>query len=102
MNLAGAALYAILVLVLIDWRQTLTIARSPDRWRERNPVLAWLVKRAAPQVGLELTLETYFLGAAAVLVFAALFVWAWVPALCLPLQAWCVWNNHRIGIRPSL
>jgi hypothetical protein len=29
----------LIVLLVIDWRQTLVIARNPGRWTERNPLL---------------------------------------------------------------
>lgn len=32
-------LVTLLVLLVIDWRQTLSIARNPERWYERNPAL---------------------------------------------------------------
>lgn len=29
----------LLVVLVIDWRQTLTIAKNPDKWFEMNPIL---------------------------------------------------------------
>lgn len=95
----GVLMLAVLVLLLvIDWRQTLIIAR-PGGWHERNPVLAWLIDRSPKLV------HGYFaLCIAAVLLAAWLLrdepvALAWLSGIAALLQAVPVLNNHRIGIR---
>lgn len=90
-------LVAMLVLLVIDWRQTLVIARNPQRWYERNPALgehpsvarvnAWFALMAAGVLGIAWLcrgLPDVFV------VFASTVVVA---------EVICVVNNWRLGIR---
>lgn len=86
---------ALFVLLALDWLQTLTIATHPRRWRERNPMLG---EHPAPW-GVHL----WFSACAWALVIGLLVLPASVlkPALMIWVvgELWCVWNNHRLGIR---
>lgn len=108
--MSGAALLLVAVLalaLLLDWRQTVTIARNPGRWRERNPACAWLMARAAAHgLRAELGVHVWFalaalFGAACVLLLGRSL---WLYALFVPwliAQLWCVLGNHRKGIQPA-
>lgn len=87
------ALY--IVLLVIDWRQTLTIARNPERWYETNPILG-----RHPSV---LRVNVWF----AIVLTAGLCAMALLPTFCLLIVAvgavvegYFVFNNFRLGIRP--
>jgi hypothetical protein len=87
---------ALAVLLVIDWRQTLVIARNPLLWYERNPLLG---KHPSPT-----KVHAYFAASCAFLAGAvyllpqdcALVIVA-VAAVC---EVVCVANNYRHGIKP--
>jgi hypothetical protein len=87
---------AALVLYLIDWAQTLRIAREPERFRE-----SWnLVLPAHPSVA---QVHTWFASVAIVVGLALwllpeLRMWIWVAGCAI--EAACVVNNYRKAIRP--
>lgn len=89
------ALTAIAVLLLIlDWRQTLQIARDPGR-RELNPILG-----PKPSVG---RVNVYFAAWVGVLIAGA-FLLPHIAALVLMLvviavETWTVSRNYRRGLR---
>lgn len=85
----------------LDWRQTITIYRNPQRWRELDPVITAIARHAAtPERGVTL----WF---AFCLVSLLTFAW-WVPhpydAVLLMLAAAVemafVLHNRRLGIEP--
>lgn len=89
-----------LVLLVIDWRQTLFIASSPDDdWHESNPILGYNPK---PR-----TVHVYFAACCAVLVALGLLAYQTdhLDALCVVLvglaaiEVICVTHNYRVGIR---
>ena len=85
------------VLLAIDWRQTLTIAKNPDKWHEKNPILG-----EHPSV----TEVNIYFAACAVLTAGGIYLLPelWVAiglAVLCAVEAWAVVNNHRIGIRMS-
>lgn len=91
-----AVLGALLVLLVIDWRQTLAIAGNPAKWYERNPALG---KHPTPA-----RVHAWF---AAVMLATALAAWllrglpevfcAGAFAACVA-ELVCVVNNWRLGI----
>ena len=89
-------LAALALLLVIDWRQTLTIARNPWRWYERNPILG-----KHPSTG---RVHVWFaLVSIAIAVAAHLLPDLIVLALALlgiVIEGLCVANNWRLGIRP--
>lgn len=100
---------AALVLLAVDWLQSVTIARSSGRWTEQNPLARWLMRVAVERLQLpEVGVHVHFaLSAALVLIGAAvvhalwpehLIGWALLWAL---LEGYFVRHNHRLGIRPD-
>lgn len=94
--MTGALIVILALLMVLDWLQTLTIARNPHLWWERNPFLG-----RHPSVH---RVHTHFALTGAGL---ALLVWLLPEPFAVPLlacmlvaEAICVINNHRLGIRP--
>lgn len=84
------------LLLAIDWAQTLRIAREPERFRE-----AWnLVLPEHPSVA---QVHTWF-ASVALLAGIALWLLPWVrlplPLAVAVLEAACVVNNYRKGLKP--
>ena len=88
----------LVILLVIDWAQTLMIARHPHRWREQNPILG-----PHPTVA---QVHAYFV---AVMVLLALFVAVMHDAgawFCIPVGVMCaiqlefVVHNWRLGLKP--
>lgn len=94
------ALAVALILLAIDWRQTITIARNPDRWQEKNPFIRWLMEKLGREAGVNL----HFAVSAALI--AGVYFWIAYPlawaALWIVLEGWVCWHNHRLGIRPAV
>jgi hypothetical protein len=84
------------VLLLIDWAQTLRIAREPERFRE-----AWnLVLPEHPSVA---QVHAWFAGVALIVGLALWLLPAlrvWIAVAGGALEAACVVNNYRRGLRP--
>jgi hypothetical protein len=80
---------------IMDWGQTLRIAKSPDRWRETNPILGRHPKQS--------TVNLYFAGTlAAHTAIAYLLPKDWRRAwqiVWIGVEAGYVYNNYRAGIR---
>jgi hypothetical protein len=95
--LATVAL-AMLAMFVIDWQQTLVIARNPGRWSERNLVLG-----QHPTVG---RVNVYFAVAlVAIAAVAAVVPLPWAIALLAAVagvEGWCVVHNYRGGVRIAL
>lgn len=90
-----ALLFILMVLLVLDWRQTLRIFEL--RRRELNPVIRWAFARwgrrgvdgyFAACIALVLLLDAFYAGAFIVLAIAA------------AVQAFVVIRNYRLGIRP--
>lgn len=92
---AIATCLLMLALLVADYLQTLTIVRDP-KWRELNPLLSFELRQFPAQQ--EAVVAVYFAAVAALVVCLVWVGWAWAVAAVLPLQAWCVWHNWRIGI----
>ena len=98
-----------LVLLAVDWLQTVTIARNPGRWFERNPVIRWWMRLAVDRLHLpEVGVHVHFaLSAWLIVSVAAVIAW-WRPvhligwaALWVAVEGWMVRNNYRLGIKPA-
>ena len=102
-------LIAALVLLAVDWLQTVTIARSPGRWYERNPVIRWWMRRAVDRLQLpEVGVHVHFALSAVLTVVGAVVIARWWPAhligwaaLWVAVEGWMVRNNYRLGIKPA-
>jgi hypothetical protein len=93
---AIAILISAYVLLAIDWAQTLRIAREPERYRE-----AWnLVLPEHPSVA---QVHTWFAGVALIV---GLALWqlpdlrVWIAIAGGAVEAACVVNNYRRGLKP--
>ena len=88
---------ALAILLVIDWQQTRTIAKNPDKWRELNPLLG-----EHPPLRL---VNGYFALVLAGLAAAVRFVPEDILlvglAICTPVEGWVVVRNWRKGIRPT-
>jgi hypothetical protein len=89
------AIVALAPLLVIDWLQTLQIALNPNRWYERNPLLG----RNPPvwRVHLHFSLACWLV------VGLVLLPGWWAPgalAAFAAMEAICVVNNYRLGIKP--
>lgn len=88
--------FVLLVLLVIDWRQTLRIA-EPGGWHELNPIL-----------GHEPTPEGVHWYFTICMVLAAGLIWlatwsGWALSflvICTLVQATVVLRNYRMGIKP--
>lgn len=102
-------LIAALVLLAVDWLQTVTIARSAGRWSEQNPLARWFMRAAVERLHLpEVGVHVHFaLSAALVLIGAAVVHALWPDHLIgwallwAALEGYFVRHNHRLGIRPA-
>lgn len=85
----------LLMLLIVDWRQTLTIFRSGRR--ELNPVIRWAYARWGRR-----GIDGYFAAwIAGVALFHSSVPYGFVgSALVALVQAVVVVRNHRRGIRP--
>jgi Na+/melibiose symporter-like transporter len=93
------ALYVILaVLLLIDWRQSLVIAR-PGGWQETwNPVLRWLGDRFGAR-----GVHFWFAVVAVGLALAMWWLPEWAVAIAIAaigVEVAATVNNWRLGIKP--
>lgn len=94
--IATFILLAACVLLAIDWAQTLRIAREPERFRE-----AWNV--VLPEHPSVAQVHTWF---AAVALIVGLALWqlpalrVWIAVAGGAIEAACVVNNYRRGIKP--
>lgn len=92
-----AALVLALIMLAIDWRQTLTIARNPDKWREKNPLIRWQMAKLGAENGVNL----HF--ALSAVLISAVYFWIAYPlawaALWIVLEGYVCLHNHRLGIR---
>ena len=84
------------VLLAIDWRQTITIAKNPDKWHEKNPILG--------EHPTTMRVNIYFAVCAICVAIGIYFLpqtWAIVGlgVLCV-VEIYAVFNNFRIGIYP--
>jgi hypothetical protein len=95
-----ALLILLLVLLVLDWRQTLVIAR-PGGWVEGwNPILRRLID-CYSYAGV----HGWFAAVIAVCAGGAWFLWTdpalpWLAGACCALQAAPVIHNYRLGIKP--
>lgn len=98
---------ALWLLVPIDFGQTLQIAKKS--LPERNPLIRrYMLRFNTPTEGSVPGVKQYF--ARALLILAILSALGYFPLLrpivAIPMllwffpQAWCVFNNFRLGIRP--
>ena len=102
-------LIAAMVLLAVDWLQTVTIARTPGRWFERNPVIRWWMRRAVEHLRLpEVGVHVHFALSAVLTVVGAVVIAWWWPAhligwaaLWVAVEGWMVRNNYRFGIKPA-
>lgn len=101
-------IFAVLGLLLVlDCLQTMAIADLYP-WRERNPVLRWLIADILERDDRRAMVWVYFALATCAIVVAAVILsefageaWAFGFLVGLiALELYCVVNNHRIGIRP--
>lgn len=85
----------------LDWRQTLTIFRTPWRWRELNPAIRFLARTCfTPTRGVHFWFTF-------VLVLTLAIAW-WLPqpwgaavlAISALLETCFVQHNYRLGIQP--
>ncbi len=88
---------ALYILLFIDWRQTITIAKNPDKFREYNPILG---KHPSEE-----RVDYYFLVVAILAVVGLLFLAHWnstwvLPALFIAtlMELVVVIHNSREGI----
>jgi hypothetical protein len=97
-------LLVLLVLLAIDWRQTITIVRTNRK--ETNVILNRLWAKFSDKK--EEVTHMYFLVCS--LVWPVVFMVFWPSAhfylavgvaLCIPRQAYCVFNNFRLKIQPA-
>ena len=102
-----AALIVLALLLILDGLQTVTIAREPLLWRERNPVIRGFMRLAEkfhflPEHGVVLyfTLASLVIFGLAVILHKHPAFWLWVGGMA-GLELLCVINNHRLGIRPA-
>lgn len=87
------------ILLLLDWRQTLYIARHPECYSEINPMLGKHPSVAAVNV--------HFLArvALALAAFAVFIYLGWYPtalamsAVLVAVEGYCVWHNSKLGIK---
>lgn len=96
MGLNEALTALALILLGVDWLQTLQIARNPYRWGEMNALLG-----EHPSVS---RVNVYFALCFAASIGVAWLLWGTVDlALCAAalcaMQAWCVLHNWRNGVR---
>lgn len=82
---------ALVLLLLVDWAQTVQIAKHPERWYERNPLLG-----KHPSVR---RVHLWFAACVAAAVAVAVVAPA-VAALFVLVEVLCVVNNYLLGIRP--
>lgn len=92
---AIATCVLMLALLAADYLQTLTIVRDL-KWRELNPLLAWGILQFPGREAAVVSI--YFAAVAALVIQLAWVGWWWAVLAVLPLQAWCVWHNWRIGV----
>ena len=87
------ALY--LAFLALDYLQTLTIARNPDKWHETNPILG----PHPPEEGVNL----WFLIVAVVSCIAYWYFadWRMLSIAGVAVEGYYVVRNHRLGIRPA-
>jgi hypothetical protein len=98
-----------LVLLAVDWLQTVTIARNPGRWFERNPVILWWMRLAVDRLHLpEVGVHVHFaLSAVLIVGMACVIAWLWPrhligwAVLWVAVEGWMVRNNYRLGIKPA-
>lgn len=80
---------------ILDWTQTLNIARNPDKWHEKNPILG-----RHPSVG---KVNAYFATTAAIHVGLAYLLPAeWRKTfqyLSIAVEGGVVAHNYSIGIK---
>lgn len=87
------ALLLLAVLLVIDWRQTLVIARNPEKWHEVNPILGEHPSPARVHCWFALCLLLVASGYFAPPVYAVPVAVIWAFA-----EAACVFNNIELGI----
>ena len=89
-----ALLFAAIVLLALDWRQTLRIFEQ--RRRELNPIIRWAYARCGTR-----GIDGYFAAwIAVVLTFHAFVPYGFVGSALLALvQAFVVTRNYRRGIK---
>lgn len=101
---ATLLLLAVLTFLLVlDWRQTLTIVK--ENRAETNPVLSWLWSKFDSK---EKVVNGFFIAALSVWPFAFViffpaqyYLLTIGLAMCLPNQIGRVYNNFKAGIKPS-
>jgi hypothetical protein len=100
MSLTLALLAIAALLLVLDWRQTLRIAQ-PGGWYERNPAIAWLIKRfGAAGVQFWFTLCAVLFAAFAYRMWDEPATVAWAAGIAAAIELACVINNLRLGIKP--
>ena len=85
---------AAFVLLAIDWRQTITIAKNPDKWHETNPILG--LHPSSKRVNVYFVI-CFALVALGVYVLPELWVTVGLTVLIV-VEVWAVVNNFRLGI----
>lgn len=101
-SISVVLLFALCFFYVVDWLQTIDIARHPDKWRERNPFLAELIKRGGSK-GVDAWFTFWaFLGLALFATLASADQFGWligIECLAIVCEGYCVLNNYRLGIR---
>ena len=91
----GVALALLATPLFVDWLQTIQIAKHPERWFERNPILG-----THPSVGRVCAWFALCAGGIAALEF---YVpkpsLPWLMGLMAAMEWYWVINNWRLGIR---
>lgn len=82
------------VLLAIDWAQTLTIARTPQKWHEINPLLG--PHPSVPRVHAWFVLVFCAVGAALLLLEGKVLLVLLITACVCEIV--CVVNNFDLGI----
>lgn len=84
-----------LLMLVLDWKQTLVIARNPDKWREINPILG---DHPSP-----LRVHVWFSFCAGCIVLFGVSSPYWIATLGMLVVAACelgfVLHNYKMGLR---
>jgi len=85
----------LIAICILDWKQTLMIARNPDKFLELNPILG-----AHPT---EDWVALYFIWVILLILSLAWLVPTpllyYIFGICIPVESWVVWRNRKIGLK---
>lgn len=84
----------LIAICILDWKQTLMIARNPDRFVELNPILG--AHPTEDQVALYFTWVILLIVLLAALVPPQLLYY--IFGICILVESWVVWRNRKIGL----